>query len=106
MAKYLVEASYSADGLKGLEKDKASGRRAAVGKAVEGLGGKLESFYFCLGDYDVVTIVDLPDIVSVTALAMHVSDTGLVRTKTIALLSVEEADKAIQKKVDYRAPGR
>ncbi len=42
MPKYLVEASYSADGLKGLQKDKAAGRKAAVAKAAESLGGKLE----------------------------------------------------------------
>ena len=46
MAKYLVEASYSADGLKGLMKDKGSGRLAAVKKAVSSVGGKLECMYF------------------------------------------------------------
>jgi uncharacterized protein with GYD domain len=106
MAKYMIEASYSADGLKGLEKDKATGRRTAVEKAVKSLGGKLEAYYFALGEYDVVTIVEVPDLVSVTALAMHVSDTGLVRTKTTSLLTVEEADRAVQMKVDYRGPGR
>jgi uncharacterized protein with GYD domain len=106
MAKYLIEAAYSSEGLKGVEKDKPSGRQSAVTKAVKGLGGKVEAFYFSLGDHDVVVIVDLPDLISVTALAMHVSDTGLVRTKTVALLTVEDADKAVQMKVDYRAPGR
>ena len=43
MAKYLFQASYAAEGIKGLEKDKASGRKAALSKAVENLGGKLES---------------------------------------------------------------
>ena len=42
MAKYLVEASYTAEGLKGLQKEKASGRKAAVAEALKGLGGKLE----------------------------------------------------------------
>jgi uncharacterized protein with GYD domain len=106
MAKYMIEAVLTAEGLKGVEKDTASGRRAAVTKAVEGLGGKLEAFYFSLGDHDVICLVDLPDIVSATALALHISDIGPVRTKTTALISVEEADKAIQMKVAYRAPGR
>jgi|SRR4051812_47115032 uncharacterized protein with GYD domain len=106
MPKYLIEGSYSAEGLKGIEKDKPSGRQAVVAKAVKGLGGKVEAYYFSLGEYDVVAIVDLPDLVSVTALAMHISDSGLVRTKTTALLTVDEADRAVQMKVDYRAPGR
>jgi uncharacterized protein with GYD domain len=102
MPKYLVEASYSADGLKRLQKDKAAGRKAVVTKAVEGLGGKLEAFYYALGDHDVISIVDLPNAVSVTALALAASATGLVRTKTTALLTVEETDQALGKKVDFR----
>ena len=105
MPKFLVEASYSADGLKGLQKDKATGRRAAVTKAVEGLGGKVEAFYYALGDRDVITIVDLPNAVSATALALGASSTGLVRTKTTVLLTVEETDQALQKHVSFRAPG-
>ena len=42
MPKYLISASYSADGLRGLQRDKASGRRQAVTAAIEGLGGKVE----------------------------------------------------------------
>ena len=102
MPKYLVEAAYSADGLKGLQKDKATGRRAVVTKAVEGLGGKVEAFYYALGDHDVISIVDLSNAVSATALALAASATGLVRTKTTALLTVEETDQALGKKVDFR----
>lgn len=43
MAKFMIQASYTAEGLKGLQKDKASGRRDAVAKAFEMVGGKLES---------------------------------------------------------------
>ena len=46
MPKYLVSASYTADGLSGLQKDKASGRRRAVTAAIEGMGGKLECVYY------------------------------------------------------------
>ena len=106
MPKYLIEASYTAEGLKGLHKDKSSGRRAAVAKAVEALGGKLEAYYFALGEHDVVTIVDLPDTVSATALALTVSGTGLARTRTTVLMTVEETDKALAKKVAYRGPGK
>jgi len=106
MAKYLIEASYTADGLKGLHKDKASGRRAAVAKAVESLGGKLDLYYFCLGDHDVVSVIDMPDNVSATALSLAVSATGLSRTKTSVLLTVEETDRALQKNVAYRGPGQ
>ena len=106
MPKYLIQASYTAEGLKGLQKDKASGRMAAASRAVESLGGKLESFYFALGDYDVITVVDLPDTASAAALSATVSASGLVHSRTTALLTVEEADKALAKSVNYKAPGR
>lgn len=106
MAKYMVQATLTGDGMKGVEKDTAAGRKKIVTKAIEGLGGKVEAFYFALGDYDVVVVVDMPDIVAAAAMSMHVSDSGLVRTKTTALLTTDEADQAIKKKVAYRAPGK
>lgn len=106
MPKYLIQASYSPEGLRGLMKDKASGRKAAILKALTGLGGKLESIYYAFGDHDVVVIVDLPDNTAAVALSAGVSATGMVRTKTTPLLTVEEADQALQRSVEYRPPGR
>jgi uncharacterized protein with GYD domain len=105
MAKYLIEASYTPEGLRGLQKDKATGRKQAVIKLLEGLEGKLEAMYFALGKHDVILIVDVPDIATGAALSLAVSATGLVRTKSTALLTVEETDRALAKKVGYRAPG-
>ena len=106
MPKFMIEASYTAEGLKGLQKDKASGRKAAVSKVVESVGGKVEAVYYALGEHDVIVIADLPNTVAAAALALGVSATGLVRTKTTALLTVEETDQALGKKIDFRAPGR
>jgi uncharacterized protein with GYD domain len=104
MPKFLVEATYSAEGLRGLQKDKASGRKEAVTRAVEGLGGKVEAFYYSLGEYDVLLLLDMPDLITGTALALAVSAAGSARTKTIPLLTVEEVDRAVSKNVDYRPP--
>lgn len=106
MPKYLIHASYTAEGLKGLQKDKASGRKAAISAAIETLGGKLETLYFAFGDDDVIAILDMPDNVSASALSLAVSSSGLVRTKTVPLLTVEETDKALSKAISYKAPGR
>lgn len=105
MPKYLCEAAYTADGLQGLVTDTASGRKAAVQKAVKALGGKLESFHFGFGDSDVVLILDLPDNVAAASLALAVGTTGLVQLRTTVLLTVDEMDKAIKIKSKYRAPG-
>jgi uncharacterized protein with GYD domain len=104
MAKFLVQATYSADGLRGLQREKASGRQDAIRRMVQGLGGKVESLYFSLGDYDVILTIEVPDIVTGTALAVAVSASGLVRTRTTPLLSVEELDRALSIAVEYRPP--
>ena len=105
MPKFLIEAAYTAEGLRGLQKDKASGRKQAVTKLVESLEGKVEALYFAFGERDVVIIVDLPDVVSAAALSLAVSATGLVRTTTTQLFTVDETDRALTKKLNYRAPG-
>lgn len=105
MPKFLVEATYTAEGHKGLSTDKGSGRKAAVAQAVKKLGGKLEVMYFCLGEHDAILIVDMPDHLCVAALASVACASGMVRTKTTLLLSVTEADEAFSKAVAYRAPG-
>lgn len=105
MPKYLIQASYTAEGLKGLHKDKASGRKAAVAEAVGNLGGKLEAIYYAFGKDDAILILEMPDNVSASALSLAISATGLVRTRTTPLLTVEETDQALQKSPKYRPPG-
>ena len=95
MPKYFVQASYTSEGLKCLQEEKALDRRTGVANAVEGLGGKLERIYYTFGDHDVLAIVDMPDNVSMFALSLAVSASGFVRTKTIPLLTVEEVGQAL-----------
>ena len=106
MPKYLIQASYTAEGIKGLHKDKASGRKAAVAASLETLGGKLETMYWSFGADDVISIFDLPDNVSAAALALAVSAAGAVKIRTTPLMTVEEVDKALAKTTNYRAPGK
>jgi len=106
MAKFLIEAAYTAEGLRGLAKDKASGRKAAIDAALSVLGGKLEAVYFAFGASDAFVICDCPDNVTAAALSLATSASGLVRTRTVPLLTVEETDQALSKKINYRPPGK
>ncbi len=106
MPKYLLEAHYSTEGAKGVMKEGGSGRRAAVAKMAESVGGKLESYYFAFGGVDAFVVVDLPDNVAAAAVALAVSQTGAANVKTIVLLTPEDMDNAAKKSVEYRAPGR
>jgi uncharacterized protein with GYD domain len=105
MAKYLVSARYTAEGLKGLMKDKAAKRTQAIEQALATVGGKLDVIYWALGEDDAYVICDCPDHVSVAALALATSASGLVRTRTVALLTGAELDEALAKQVAYKAPG-
>jgi uncharacterized protein with GYD domain len=105
MPRYLFEVDYSPEGTKGLLRDGGSKRRAAIEASVEGLGGKLEAFYFTYGARDAITIVDLPDSASALALSLAVSASGSVAFTTTPLISPEEIDQATQKTVRYQPPG-
>lgn len=105
MPLYLWQASYSAEGTKGLLKEGGSKRRAAVQQAVEKAGGKLHAFYFAFGDSDVVGIAEFPDNVTGAAVSMVVNAAGAASLRTIPLLTPEDMDAAVKKTVSYRPPG-
>ena len=105
MPKYFFQASYTAEGTKGLLKDGGSKRRATVEELIRGLGGRLESFYYAFGETDVLGVVDMPDHVSIAALSLAVNASGAVNLKMTVLLTPEEIDQAAKKTVHYRPPG-
>lgn len=105
MAKYMVKASYSVEGAQGLRKEGGSARRAAVQKMVEGLGGKLECFYFTFGEPDAFAVLDVPDSVTAAAMSLVINAAGGAHVSTTVLLTPEEMDQAAKKSVNYRAPG-
>jgi uncharacterized protein with GYD domain len=105
MPKFLIRGRYTAEGMKGLRKDKASGREKAVAAAVKGLGGKLEGLWYALGEDDVFVLADLPSHVHAASFGSAVSATGLLTTSTTTLLTVAEMDKALGESVSYRGPG-
>ena len=105
MPKFMIQASYVGDGLKGLLKEGGTKRRETVAKVIEGMGGKLESLYYAFGDYDVVGIAEMPDNISSAAFSLTVNASGAINAKTTVLLSPEEIDEVSKKTVEFRPPG-
>ena len=105
MPKYLFEANYTPEGVKGLRQAGAASRAAAVNDMCAGLGGSLDSFHFAFGEVDAFVICDLPDDEAAAAAAFTVAASGATGVTTIKLLTLEEADAAINRSVDYRPPG-
>ena len=106
MPKYLIQATYMAEGTKGLLAEGGTKRRDAAAKAIKAAGGKLEAFYFAFGKSDAIVNVDLPDNVSAAAASLTISASGVVTTSTTVLLTPGEIDEAAKKSVPYRAPGQ
>jgi uncharacterized protein with GYD domain len=106
MGKYLLKVSYTTDGIKGVMKDGGTSRVASVEKALSGIGGSLESFYFAFGSDDVYVICDVPDNATAMAMAATIGSSGAISNyETVVLLSPAEVDAAMRKSIDYRAPG-
>ena len=79
MPRYLLNATYTIQGVEGVRSKGGTDRRAAVTDAAHSVGGELESFYFAFGDRDVVAIVDLPDDKAAAAVGLIVNAAGGAR---------------------------
>jgi len=107
MPKYLTLFRYTHESYKGLLKEKASARTAAVKKGLESIGGRLESVYwFATGEHTGMLIYDCPDAASQVALVATTQAAGVSNEgQSFELLTSEEVDEALTKTVSYRAPG-
>lgn len=95
MPKYLFEAKYTEKGLQAILKEGGSKRFQVMGNAIMQLGGKLEAFYYALGETDLFLIVDLPDTVSASAFSILTNASEAVEVKTVVLVTPEELDRAM-----------
>src|SRR5438046_10665472 len=105
MAKYLIQANYVGEGIKGLQKAGGSSRRKAVDELMASVGGKTESFYFAFGVTDAFVIVDVPDNVTAADVALTVGASGLVNLKTTVLMTPEEVHQATKQSPSYSPLG-
>jgi uncharacterized protein with GYD domain len=103
--KFLFEASYTLDGVKGVQSAGGSARRDLVAQMAESVGGTLEGFYFAFGESDALVIMDLPSNEAAAAVTIAVNASGAVSAKTMVLLTPEEIDAAAQQSVKYTPPG-
>ena len=106
MAKYLIRASYTAEGAKGLLKDGGSKRKTMAEKAAAAVGGSMEAFYYTFGEADAVIIGDFPDAVSATALSVAINASGAVTVSMTPIITVEEMDAACKQQIGYTPPGQ
>ena len=107
MPHYLLQASYTAQGVSGLVSSPED-RSAAIRSLIESVGGRMESYYYAFGDSDVVAIFELPDNVTMAALSMAAGASGAISNlKTTVLIPISEGVEAARKAagINYRPPG-
>jgi uncharacterized protein with GYD domain len=106
MPKYLIQANYVGEGIKGLLKEGGSSRRMEVEKLINSIGGSLESMYYAFGETDLFVIADMPDNASMAATTLLVGSSGAVSVKTTVLMTPEEVDEAAKMTPIYSPPGQ
>jgi uncharacterized protein with GYD domain len=97
MARYLLQAAYTPEAWAAQIQSPAD-RTKVLQPLLEKLGGKFVETYFAFGEYDIVTIVDLPDNVSAAAFSLTASAGGAIKAvKTTPLMTIEEGLQAMRK---------
>ena len=107
MPHYLINASYTTQGVSGLVKSPED-RSAVIRTLVESAGGRIESMYYAFGDSDVVVILEMPDNVTMASLSMAVGASGgVTNLRTTVLIPISEGVEAARKAggISYRPPG-
>jgi len=95
MATYCVLGSFTEQGVRNA---KDSPKRAeAFREMARKCGATVKDLYWAQGQYDVVTILEAPDDLAVTSLALSVGALGNIRTQTLRLFSADDMKAIIAK---------
>jgi uncharacterized protein with GYD domain len=103
--RYLIEAHYGAEGVRGVAQKGGSARREIVGQLIGSMGGTMECFYFAFGDADAYVIAELPGDEAATALALSINQSAATKIRTVVLLTPEQVDAAAGMVPEYKPPG-
>jgi uncharacterized protein with GYD domain len=95
MATYVVLGQFTDQGIRNV---KESPKRAeALREQGRKVGVTVKEVFWTLGHYDVVTVVDAPDDVTVTALLLSTGSLGNVRTHCLRAFNADEMSSILAK---------
>jgi uncharacterized protein with GYD domain len=93
---FVVLAQFTDQGIRAATQ---SPKRADVFKAMaKKAGANVKEFFWTIGSYDMLTIIEAPDTETITAICLSVGKLGNVRTQTLRAFNAAEIS-AILKKV-------
>jgi uncharacterized protein with GYD domain len=97
MATYVMLATYTAQGLKGVKETLK--RTEAVRELAKKAGVTMRESYWTLGAYDVVAVFEAPDDETMTAFSLSVARLGNVKTQTLRAFSAKDMGTVLGKMV-------
>ena len=95
MPKYTILINWTEQGIRNV-KDTIKRAKSFEG-AVEKVGGKSLGFYYTIGRYDMVAMVEAPTDEAIASVLFSLGSLGNVRTETLKAFSMSEADDIIEK---------
>ena len=95
MSNYVVLIDWAEQGIKNV-KDTVKRAKSFEG-AIEKAGGKSLGFYYTIGRYDMVAIVQAPTDEAIASVLFSLGSLGNVRTETLKAFSTDEAANIIEK---------
>jgi uncharacterized protein with GYD domain len=108
MPLYMTQVGYTSEAVAALTRNPED-RSDTFERLAQSMGGRLLSFYYSFGEYDVLVIYEAPDESTAAAIVMAAITPGhLSSVKTTGLLSATEGMEAMRKagEATYRAPGQ
>ena len=88
MPTYVTLWKYTKDGLMDIKKTPQ--RFEIVKKIIEKAGGKLLSIYGLIGEYDLITVMELPDEKAAFSTILKICSTGRITSQTMTALSIDD----------------
>lgn len=88
MPAYVTLWKYTRDGL--MDMKNTPNRYEAVKKIISDAGGKLLSIYGLVGEYDVVTIMEMPDEKVAAATILKICSKGRITSQTMTAIPIDD----------------
>jgi uncharacterized protein with GYD domain len=88
MPTYVTLWKYTKDGLTDMKKTPE--RYEAVKKIISNAGGKLLSIYGLIGEYDVVTVMELPSEKAAASTMLKICAKGRITSQTMTALPIDD----------------
>ncbi|WP_308042511.1 GYD domain-containing protein [Micromonospora sp. PLK6-60] len=106
MARFLLKASYTPEGISGLRRDGGTKRAEVVQAMIENAGGRVEALYFAFEEHDAYVLCELPDNMTAASLTIAIRAGRGLDVRITPLMTPEEVDAVTQLPVFYEPPGR